>query len=531
MKNSYSPSTARLLKRRAGRLGSLCCLYLVAIASVNLPRVSAKAEAPSRLEQLLESTQNNAPNGRPNSPVENNPDGENEVALPSTETSQPAGQPTGQPTGLPQIDAEAAGILSQAAEQAAKAELLATTAASAADWDGVMVQWLGAIALAQSIEPESPSRIVAQRQLRSYVQSLQEVQRRTEQASPSSGLPSFGSDLFDAQLEGYLSYVATVGTPDILIVGSSRALQGIDPKVMQQRLSEQGYGELTVFNFSVNGATAQVVNFVLADLLPQPLPAVIVWGDGSRAFNDGRRDRTWESLITSPGYQTIQQSQLATTPQLRPLTLNALASSEPIENDTSTSNTPTGNLTGNLTDLAADRISPPVTVETPLPEFPGNLNALGFSAVGDRFAPQTYYQQFPQVRGRYDGAYSPFTLNGPQTEALADIARVSADQNSQLIFVNLPLSDSYLDADRLYYESQFQQFLQAQSNAHGFEVIDWLRAWQGRPELFADPSHINQEGAAAIATQLAQSPTLRTAIWSGRPTQQHTRPASPFNSL
>ncbi|MGC1309618.1 MAG: hypothetical protein WA885_20540 [Phormidesmis sp.] len=383
-------------------------------------------------------------------------------------------------------------VLQQAADFARRAELLAQTAASAADWDGVLAQWLQAIALAQSIPPESPSRIVAQRQLRSYVQKLTEAQQRTEQASPTSGLPSLGSALLDAQLVGYLSYVATVGTPDILIVGSSRALQGIDPEAMQQTLRDQGYADLKVFNFSVNGATAQVVNFVLSELLPQPLPKVIVWGDGSRAFNDGRRDRTWESLVASPGYQAIR--------------LGALPASL-FRESLATSAVPVSYAGG-----VSHRPAMGVTARSPLPEIPGNLNDLGFSAVRDRFTPQTYYQEFPLVSGRYDGAYSPFALNGAQTAALAQLAAFTRAKNTQLIFVNLPLSGNYLDEYRLHYEHQFQQFLQTQSAAHGFEVVDLLTQWLTQPGLFADPSHINQEGAAAIAAQLASHRVLRAAL-------------------
>ncbi|MEO1446770.1 MAG: hypothetical protein AAFV46_11170 [Cyanobacteria bacterium J06635_11] len=43
-------------------------------------------------------------------------------------------------------------------------------------------------------------------------------------------------------------------------------------------------------------------------------------------------------------------------------------------------------------------------------------------------------------------------------------------------------------------------------------MIDLLTQWQDQPELFADPSHINQDGAAAIAKQLAQNSTIRTAL-------------------
>lgn len=418
-------------------------LCLAGTGSVDLPKFGAWANEPARPDELL-----------------------NDGFEAEAETTDETGGQT----------ANAAAVLRQATDFALRAELLTQTAASAADWDRVMEQWLEAIALIQSIPPENPSRIIAQRQLRSYLQHLVDTQQRAEQASSSATLPSLGSDLLDAQLAGYLSYVATVGTPDVLIVGSSRALQGIDPQVMQRALAGRGLGDLSVFNFSVNGATAQVVNFLLSELLPKPLPKVIVWGDGSRAFNDGRRDRTWESITSSPGYQALNRG------------------------------AGVGTVAGN------GAIATQVTFRSPLPETAQTLDAFGFSAVSDRFAPQTYYQQFPRVNGRYDGAYSPFVLYGPQTLALSSLSAFSKAQNSQLIFVNLPLSGSYLDDYRLHYEGQFQQFLQNQSAAMGFEVVDLLTQWQGQPGLFADPSHINQEGAAAIATQLAQHPKVLGAI-------------------
>lgn len=400
---------------------------------------------------------------------------------------------TVEPQIEPQTDSVAA-RLQQAADLARQAEVMTQRAALAADWDAVVAQWLQAIALTQSIPPESPSRIVAQRQMRGYLEHLLAAQQRAEQSSPSSGLPSLGSDVFNDQLAGYLSYVATVGTPDILIVGSSRALQGIDPQVMQQSLQTAGH-EVRIFNFSVNGATAQVINFMLSDLLPKPLPAVIVWGDGSRAFNDGRRDRTWESLTASPGYQAIRA---ATPPAALP---------------SQTLIAPSVSLATSL--VRANRVS----AQSPKPSE--KFNALGFLTVGDRFVPQTYYQQFPQVNGRYDGAYAPFHLYGAQTTALAALSGLAKNQNSRLIFVNLPLSGSYLDDDRLYYEGQFQKFLQAESRALGFGVVDLLTQWRDNPALFADPSHINQDGAAAIAAQLAQNPTVLSAL-GNQPTAEQS---------
>ena len=230
---------------------------------------------------------------------------------------------------------------------------------------------------------------------------------------------------------------------------------------------------------------------------------------GSRAFNDGRRDRTWESLIVSPGYQTIRS---ATPPAAVPSETPIASSVSPA---TSLATSPAISPATSLT--TANRVS----VQSPLPKPSEKFDALGFLAVGERFTPQTYYQQFPQVNGRYDGAYASFRLYGAQTTALAALTRLAKDQNSRLIFVNLPLSGSYLDDYRRYYEGQFQQFLQAEGKALGFDVVDLLTQWRDNPALFADPSHINQEGAAAIAAQLAQNSTVLSAL-SNQPTVQPT---------
>ncbi len=315
--------------------------------------------------------------------------------------------------------------------------------------------------------------------------------------------PSLGSAVFDAQLAGYQDYVDAVGAPDILIVGSSRALQGIDPTELRYRLSVQGYDDLKVYNFSVNGATAQVVNFVVGELLPGDLPRLIVWGDGSRAFNDGRRDRTWESLVASPGYQAVRRGEkpAVAIDNSQQRSERAIA----LESEPDNPVILRSGVTLTLVEIAE--------TETNADE----IDRLGFSAVGDRFDPAIYYREFAKVQGRYDGAYSPFVLAGRQAEALEQLATFVNQQGSQLIFVNLPLSASYLDAHRLYYENQFQDFLATQGDRAGFEVIDLLTQWQGQPELFADPSHINQYGAAAIAQQLARTATVLSSLQSAAP--------------
>ncbi len=156
----------------------------------------------------------------------------------------------------------------------------------------------------QAVPPGSPKRAFAEKKVVEYMRNLiysQQQAGTTRQASAS-----FSSDLLNEQLELYLSYVATVGPPDVLIVGSSRALQGVDPKQLEQSLAANGRSGLTIFNFAVNGATAQVVDFQLRRLLkPQQLPQMIVWADGVRAFNSGRADRTFNSIIASEGNQLL----------------------------------------------------------------------------------------------------------------------------------------------------------------------------------------------------------------------------------
>ncbi|MGI8935053.1 MAG: hypothetical protein ACR2FS_13365, partial [Phormidesmis sp.] len=280
--NATATSHLRRFRHLSGRLG-------LVISGLTVSGLAVLGLMVVNLNHSLEAVADSLPDAAPDS-------------LPETLPDEPAQMPAADSASE---NSAAADSLQLAADQATQAELLTQTATSAADWDRVAATWLEAIALAQAIPPESPARILAQRRLRGYLQQLLTAQQRTEQASPVTGIPSLGSAVFDDQLAGYLSYVATVGPPDILIVGSSRSLQGIDPAALQQTLAAKGLPDRRVFNFSVNGATAQVVNFVLSELLPAPLPPVIIWGDGSRAFNDGRRDRTWESLAASPGYQAI----------------------------------------------------------------------------------------------------------------------------------------------------------------------------------------------------------------------------------
>lgn len=357
--------------------------------------------------------------------------------------------------------------LKQGFEQAAQATSMAQEASSAQDWDTVTQSWLDAIATLQSLPPEQPERAFIQRKIREYLQNLAHAQQQADLTSQPYVFPSLGSGVLDQQLRLYLSYIATVGPPDVLVVGSSRALQGIEPQILQQSLKAEGI-TAKVFNLSVNGATAQLVNFMLQSLLsPEQLPKLVIWGDGSRAFNSSRIDATFARVINSPGYQATQAGQkpaLASDPQ-----------------------------------------------QTTVGQ-PSQINAYGFLPIAQAFDPETYYQSRSRVSGRYDGFYNPFSLTGLQDLSLGSLAAYLNRLKIDLVYVHLPLSQDYLDDYRLTRDRQFQQFLRTQSQLHSFTVIDLLTQWLEQDAYFADPSHLNQAGAIAIAQQLAQHPKILEAL-------------------
>ena len=130
-------------------------------------------------------------------------------------------------------------------------------------------------------------------------------------ALANSPYPSFNSQQLDFKLALYYQRLIEIGPPDVLILGSSRALRGIDPTTLEQELSELGYENADVFNFGINGATAQVVELIIQRLLmPEQLPKLIIWADGARAFNSGRDDRTYNGILASEGYERLLDGSL-----------------------------------------------------------------------------------------------------------------------------------------------------------------------------------------------------------------------------
>ena len=361
--------------------------------------------------------------------------------------------------------------------------------------------------------------------------------------------PDFNNELLDQKLELLQKTLLEKGVPDVLIVGSSRALRGVDPLVLQSQLERLGYPSLNILNLAVNGATAQVVDLQLRRMLPPDyLPQLIIWADGARAFNSGRPDVTYNAIRTAPAYRDVDQGQV-------PPLLQAIVPDEPVETIAPVEVTPSRqllppdqwnsilvdslgtvsavyaqrdrlkdwlvvtaatylpspsspSLTETVDPLTVDPLDPEFSGIADAPEGEGRLDEQGFVALSTRFNPATYYQKYARVSGDYDRDYENFRFQGEQQESLEALLTYTQEQGIPVVFVNLPLSAEYLDPIRLDYEQQFQSELY-QLQAEGRLLLrNLVDLWPWAVENFSDPSHLNRYGAEAISIHLAEDPLI-----------------------
>ncbi|MGL5081982.1 MAG: hypothetical protein ACRC8A_10905 [Microcoleaceae cyanobacterium] len=343
--------------------------------------------------------------------------------------------------------------------------------------------------------------------------------------------PTFDSEQLDEQLIRYQQYLATEKRPpDILILGSSRALRGIDPRVLEQALARQGH-QLRVFNFGVNGATLQVVDLILSRILPpEQLPKLVIIADGVRALNGGRADRTYETIATSEGYQRLAQGQFRILLESEPEATQT--QSDPSQS--SKSSLGQGWLDQRLTEISMaypqrDRLKQTlqilvrqkIFVQEQSVEAPDQLEELvkvtqeaprlernGFLPLEIQFDPVTYYENHSRVSGYYDSDYQSFELDGIQMDALRRLAQYTQTHDVGLVFVNMPLTHDYLDEVRVAYEDKFQQSMEQLAASTNFTFVNLAFQWMDAYTYFSDPSHLNQIGAAAVSQHLAENSTI-----------------------
>jgi hypothetical protein len=351
-----------------------------------------------------------------------------------------------------------------------------------------------------------------------------------------SDFPSFDNTQLDEKLAIYKKQVEKQGPPDILIVGSSRAMRGIDPAILQQALAEQGYGKVQVFNFGINGATAQIADLIVRRILtPEEMPKMIIWADGARAVNSGRFDLTYSKLNASPAYKEVaagtfakpknldsqSQENQESSPQTVPERLGNFWEIKAPEVDNlltenlgamSASYEERDRLNRKLRDWFANsfgQIEKPGQVRSANQEIEARpFNWDGFLAISQRFNPDNYYQKHTKVRGDYDTDYKDFYLGGTQNAALESLIQHTQSLQIPLVFINLPLTQEYLDSPRRRYEQEFEMYMLRLSLRKGFVFRNWNQLWPKKNEYFSDPSHLNRYGAAAVAKRLAQDPLI-----------------------
>ncbi|MFS0515876.1 DUF1574 family protein [Nostoc sp. UIC 10607] len=353
-----------------------------------------------------------------------------------------------------------------------------------------------------------------------------------------SQMPSFNVRQLDEQLALYKQRLATTGSPpDVLIIGSSRALRGVDPAALSKALATQGYPNIDVFNFGINGATAQVVEFVIRHVLePSELPKIILWADGARAFNGGREDITFKSIAASAGYKQAFQK--------TPTTANSTDSTENTVNsgqqktkeekqEISTYEAVNQSLNQALASLSAsypnrDQIKSLLqkqllilghnqTVASQRQLTDGTSDEItsqqavdfdGFLPLSIRFNPARYYQKHSRVPGNYDNDYKSFQVEGQQDAAFQEVLQFAQSQKISLVFVNMPLTGDYLDPVRKQHEQEFQEYMLRLATSPNFVYRDLSQQWPKANDYFSDPSHLNRFGAYEVSKKLAHDPMI-----------------------
>ncbi|MEM9162814.1 MAG: DUF1574 domain-containing protein, partial [Cyanobacteria bacterium P01_F01_bin.4] len=350
----------------------------------------------------------------------------------------------------------------------------------------------------------------------------------------ASPYPTFKSRQLDEKLALNDQRVAEFGPPDVLVIGSSRALRGIDPAALKQALTSLGYEDMDVFNFGVNGSTAQVADLIVRELIqPYAPPKLVLWADGARAFNSGRVDVTFNAIKVSEGYQQLADGSLF--PEA--LSAEDALESQPQWNNVAEQVTSysgqadryisrtVGQASASFADRDRVKLVFREGLSALLPDLsaPTNLNgeataALdptdlvdfdGFLSLSVRFNPATYYQDHARVAGAYDSDYDAFKIEGAQATALNHLIEYTQSQQVPLIFINTPLTDEYLDTSRLEAEQVFQRYmLQLAAARPGFFYRDFGQLWPERYDYFSDPSHLNRYGAYQVSHRLAQDPLI-----------------------
>ncbi|MEB3341648.1 hypothetical protein [Okeania sp.] len=355
------------------------------------------------------------------------------------------------------------------------------------------------------------------------VPDISEAESLDGKANPELiNYPTFNSSQLDEQLVRYQQYLQVENRlPDILIVGSSRALRGIDPTMLEESLASLGYPDLKVFNFGINGGTAQIVDLILRRVLPpEQLPPLIIFADGVRALNGGRVDRTFDIIASSEGYKQVDTGTFKignnVSDKSDDFGLNIFPQIFKNIQKKTESISVTYQERDRLKNLLVSIINNPrnwnvfnqeETLDLEVENSPelDEFQANGFLPISMNFNPEKYYENHAEVSGDFDADYADFKLTGKQTTALKNLLEYTESQGINFVFVNMPLTTPYLDKARTAYEKEFQEYMEELSWKYtNFIYRDLVSIWPENYDYFSDPSHLNHYGAIAVSQKLAE---------------------------
>lgn len=104
----------------------------------------------------------------------------------------------------------------------------------------------------------------------------------TSALSPSMGM---AHRQFEVQWDLLEKYVGAHGGVDVIVIGNSAALMGIDPDALEKWYQQAGGGSIRVFNFGVEGVALESASEIGQLLIQEYQPKAILFAGGIENFN------------------------------------------------------------------------------------------------------------------------------------------------------------------------------------------------------------------------------------------------------
>jgi hypothetical protein len=88
---------------------------------------------------------------------------------------------------------------------------------------------------------------------------------------------------------------------------------------------------------------------------------------------------------------------------------------------------------------------------------------------------------------------------------LQQVTHLLSAHKIPLVFVNVPLTNLYLDKFRRRHEKNFKQYMNKWMNSRQLTFVDMDGFLKRQYDRFSDPSHLNQWGASDVSNYLVQT--------------------------